>query len=178
LQELKEDSTATVIGAMIIAPLMTPILATTTALMMGNGVRAWRSLMLVGAGVLGVIVVAAALGIVAVHVVAFDTNSQITARVSPRLLDLIIALAAGTAGAFATSRDDIADSLSGVAISIALVPEGNRLRLYECKWNDDSGRPPKNVDRLKSRCLVKRTSVRSQPSRTRRRKHALATHSV
>ena len=108
-----EDSTATVIGAMIIAPLMTPILATTAALVMGSGPRAWRSVLLVAAGVLGVI---------AVHVVDFKTNSQITGRVSPRVVDLLVALAAGTAGAFATSRDDIADSIPGVAISIALVP--------------------------------------------------------
>ena len=117
-----EDSTATVIGAMIIAPLMTPILATTAALVMGNGPRAWSSLLLVVAGALGVIAVASALGAIAVHVVDFTTNSQITGRVSPRALDLIVALAAGTAGAFATSRDDVADSIPGVAISIALVP--------------------------------------------------------
>ena len=116
------DSTATVIGAMIIAPLMTPIVAATAALMMGNGHRAWRSLLLVAAGVLGVIIVAALIGILAIHMVDFNTNSQIAARVSPRLLDLIIALAAGMAGAFAMSRDDVADSLPGVAISIALVP--------------------------------------------------------
>ena len=46
-QGVIEDSTATVIGAMIIAPLMTPIIATTAALMMGNAHRAWKSLILV-----------------------------------------------------------------------------------------------------------------------------------
>lgn len=117
-----EDSTATVIGAMIIAPLMTPILATTAALVMGNAARAWRSLLLVLAGALGVIAVAALLGVMALHVVDFHGNSQITGRVAPRILDLIIALAAGTAGAFAISREDVADSIPGVAISIALVP--------------------------------------------------------
>ena len=117
-----EDSTATVIGAKIIAPLMTPNLAKTAALVMGNGPRAWRSFLLVVAGALGAIAVAAALGVIAVHVVDFKTNSQITGRVAPRALDLLVALAAGTAGAFATSRDDIADSIPGVAISIALVP--------------------------------------------------------
>lgn len=117
-----EDSTATVIGAMIIAPLMTPILATTAAIVMGNASRAWRSFLLVVVGATGVIALAWLLGTVGVHVVDFHGNSQITSRVSPRLLDLIVALAAGTAGAFATSRDDVADSLPGVAISIALVP--------------------------------------------------------
>ncbi len=117
-----EDSTATVIGAMIIAPLMTPILATTAAIVMGNASRAWGSFLLVVAGATGVIALAWLLGAAAVHVVDFHSNSQITGRVSPRLLDLVVALAAGTAGAFATSRDDVADSLPGVAISIALVP--------------------------------------------------------
>ena len=116
------DSTATVIGAMLIAPLMTPILATTAALVMGNAARAWRSLLLVLAGALGVIAVAALLGAVELHIVDFDGNSQITGRVAPRVLDLVVALAAGTAGAFAISREDIADSIPGVAISIALVP--------------------------------------------------------
>ncbi len=49
------DSTATVIGAMIIAPLMTPIMATAAALIMGNMRRAIYSLLLVAAGVTAVI---------------------------------------------------------------------------------------------------------------------------
>mgnify|MGYP001814100228 FL=1 len=136
-----EDSTATVIGAMIIAPLMTPILATTAALVMGNGPRAWRSFFLVVAGALGVIALAAALGAVAVHVVDFTTNSQITGRVAPRALDLVVALAAGTAGAFATSRDDVADSIPGVAISIALVPPlcVVGISLAAAEWTDAWG---------------------------------------
>ena len=121
-QGVISDSTATVIGAMIIAPLMNPIVATTAALMMGSGQRAWNAFMLVVLGTISVIIVSAAFGSLALHVLDFDTNAQITARVAPRVLDLIIALAAGAAGAFAISRDDIADSLPGVAISIALVP--------------------------------------------------------
>lgn len=116
------DSTATVIGAMLIAPLMIPIVATTAALVMGNSQRAFRSILLVLAGTLGVIIVSAAIGSLGLHVIDFDTNFQITARVVPRMLDLMIALAAGTAGAYAISRKEIADSIPGVAIAIALVP--------------------------------------------------------
>ena len=50
------------------------------------------------------------------------TNSQVASRVSPTLVDLMIALAAGGAGAFALSRPDVSDSLPGVAVAIALVP--------------------------------------------------------
>ena len=116
------DSTATVIGAMLIAPLMTPIVATTAALVMGRARRAWHSLALVAAGVLGVILVSMVISLLTIQVLNFETNTQITSRVSPITTDLIVALAAGAAGAFAMSRNDVADSLPGVAISIALVP--------------------------------------------------------
>jgi uncharacterized hydrophobic protein (TIGR00271 family) len=116
------DSTATVIGAMIIAPLMTPIMATAAALVMGQMGRAGRSLLLVIIGVLGVIGVAWLLGTLYTGVISFDSNSQILSRISPRVLDLIAALASGAAGAFCMARDDISDSLPGVAISISLVP--------------------------------------------------------
>jgi len=118
------DSTATVIGAMIIAPLMTPIMATAAAIVMGKMDWSLRSLLLVVLGVLLVIITSLLIGALvnAVSFISFTQNSQITSRISPRLTDLCIALASGAAGAFAMSRDDIADSLPGVAISISLVP--------------------------------------------------------
>jgi len=116
------DSTATVIGAMIIAPLMTPIMATAAGVAMGRLDRAVRALLTVGAGVTGVIALSWLIGALYTGVISYDGNTQIIARVSPRLLDLIVALASGVAGAFAMSREDVADSLPGVAISISLVP--------------------------------------------------------
>jgi len=116
------DSTATVIGAMIIAPLMTPIMATAAALVTGQMGRAGRSLLLVAVGVLIVIGLAWLFGSIYTGVLQFDTNSQVLARISPRMLDLVAALASGAAGAFCMSREDISDSLPGVAISISLVP--------------------------------------------------------
>ncbi len=117
-----KDSTATVIGAMIIAPLMVPIVAAAAALVMGDLNRAGRALLVVAAGVSGVILVAFVSGAIHPIFISFSTNSQIVGRVSPSLGDLFIALASGVAGAFAVSRDDVADSLPGVAISISLVP--------------------------------------------------------
>jgi uncharacterized hydrophobic protein (TIGR00271 family) len=117
------DSTATVIGAMIIAPLMRPIMAATAGLVMGNLKRAGFSFLIVIAGVVGVIGLSFLLTEITItRVISFDTNSQLSGRISPRLLDLYVALAAGAAGAFALSRDDVADSLPGVAMAIALVP--------------------------------------------------------
>ncbi|MFN2247949.1 MAG: TIGR00341 family protein [Candidatus Promineifilaceae bacterium] len=116
------DSTATVIGAMIIAPLMTPIMATTTGIITGNMTRALNRFLLVVGGVFVVIALSMVMGALYQGVISFSDNSQITSRISPRMIDLVAALASGAAGAFCLSRDDIADSLPGVAISISLVP--------------------------------------------------------
>lgn len=116
------DSTATVIGAMIVAPLMTPIMATTAALTMGQATRAARALALVALGVICVIGLSALLGWLYQGVIDFRNNPQILGRVSPTVVDLIAALASGAAGAFCMSREDISDSLAGVAIAISLVP--------------------------------------------------------
>ena len=88
-----------------------------------NRILTIRSGLIVTAGVAGVSGVSWILTTLNVTaVISFDTNSQITGRISPRLIDLYAALASGAAGAFAMSREDIADSLPGVAISISLVP--------------------------------------------------------
>ena len=119
------DSVATVIGAMIIAPLMRPIMAVTAGFVMGDLKRAGRSLWIVIISVVGVIGLSwllAELSIVTVPIISFQSNSQIAGRVSPRLIDLYAAMWSGAAAAFAMSRKDVADSLPGAAIAIALVP--------------------------------------------------------
>jgi uncharacterized hydrophobic protein (TIGR00271 family) len=131
------DSTATVIGAMIIAPLMTPIVATTAALVMGQARLALHSILIVVAGVIIVVALSAIIGLITFNVISVTTNSQIASRVAPNLDDLIVALAAGTAAAFAYSRADVADSLPGVAIAIALVPPLSvvGITLSQGEWN-------------------------------------------
>ena len=116
------DSTATVIGAMIVAPLMTPIMASALAIVTGDIDHLWRSLLLVGLGVVTAIGLAFAMAWLSIGTPDPDSNSQIVARTSPRTIDLIVALASGAAGAFALSRRSVADALPGVAIAISLVP--------------------------------------------------------
>ncbi len=117
-----QDSTAVVIGAMLVAPLMTPILGLAAALVNGWARRLVRSLLLVLGGAVASVVLAMALSTWLPAALAFDTNSQITSRVSPNLLDLLIAVAAGAAGAFATVTTRVSSSIAGVAIAVALVP--------------------------------------------------------
>jgi uncharacterized hydrophobic protein (TIGR00271 family) len=116
-------STATVIGAMIVAPLMGPIMATTAAVVMGSSQRALRAFGLTIAGIVTVIIAAYLLSWVVPDVtISFSSNGEITSRINPGLYALLTALGAGAAGAFITSRAEIADSMGGVAIAISLVP--------------------------------------------------------
>lgn len=116
------DSTATVIGAMIVAPLMTPILGSALALVLADRSQVVRCVLLVLGGALAVIAVGMLLGWIVAPPDAFASNSQVASRISPRLIDLLAALATGTVGAFALVRADISDTLPGVAIAISLVP--------------------------------------------------------
>ena len=116
------DSTATVIGAMIVAPLMTPIIGTALAIVLADRRNMLRSLLLVMAGAATVVVIAFAIGLIVQVDVTAATNAQVSGRVSPRLIDLLAALATGVVGAFALVRSDISDTLPGVAIAISLVP--------------------------------------------------------
>jgi uncharacterized hydrophobic protein (TIGR00271 family) len=113
------DSTATVIGAMIIAPLSTPI--------MGIALEAVKrerngSVVYVSLGVLVVVGIGAAFSLILPSTYDLLGNSQIASRVSPNLIDLVAALATGLAGAVALARRDVSAVLPGVAIAISLVP--------------------------------------------------------
>ncbi|MEM9513639.1 MAG: TIGR00341 family protein [Actinomycetota bacterium] len=116
------DSTAVVIGAMLIAPLMTPLMAIAISIVMGWPNRLLRSALIALAGVLLVITIGLALGELGPVTIDATTNSQILSRSSPTILDLVIAIAAGAAGAYGLSRPDVSDALPGVAIAISLVP--------------------------------------------------------
>ncbi|MEU2914361.1 TIGR00341 family protein [Streptomyces massasporeus] len=113
------DSTATVIGAMIIAPLATPIMG----IALGSVQRrrtgaAWTVLFACSL----VIVMGMLFSTVLPGDYDLLSNSQIASRTSPGLMDLVAALATGLAGAVALARRDVAAVLPGVAIAISLVP--------------------------------------------------------
>jgi uncharacterized hydrophobic protein (TIGR00271 family) len=116
------DSTATVIGAMIVAPLMIPILGTVLAVVLADRNNLLRSLTLLITGALAVVAIAWLIGIITDVPVNAATNTQVASRVTPRLIDLIAALATGAVGSIALAREDISDTLPGVAIAISLVP--------------------------------------------------------
>jgi uncharacterized hydrophobic protein (TIGR00271 family) len=117
------DSTATVIGAMIIAPLSTPIMGIALGLTRGSSKLVLHSVLFVLGGLVVVVVIGAATSaILPASSSALVGNSQITGRTSPGVYDLLTALATGFAGSIALARRDVAAILPGVAIAISLVP--------------------------------------------------------
>lgn len=116
------DSTATVIGAMIVAPLAIPIQGVAAAIAFGEGRALLHSGVTLASAIAFVIGLGALLAWVLPELVPLTSNSQITGRVSPTIIDLVAASGAGLAGAVAMARRDIGDILPGVAIAISLVP--------------------------------------------------------
>ena len=115
------DSTASIIGAMIIAPLMGPIVGIALGIVTGSPPRAMRSLLVAIYGIVLAILVSVAIGSW-LATPTLTVTPQIVARTAPTILDLVIALASGAAGAYGASNRKVSDALAGVAISISLVP--------------------------------------------------------
>lgn len=114
-------STAVVIGAMMIAPLMAPIMGMSASITMGWGGRLTSTTLLVAGSVVGSVALAWAL---ARFIPLANTGlpSELLSRSSPDIRDLVVALAAGAAGSYATVRKDVSGALPGVAVAVALVP--------------------------------------------------------
>lgn len=116
------DSVAVVIGAMIVAPLMTPILGVALGLVLADHRKLTRSVLLVLAGAAAVVAIGAVISVAFAPPDGYLSNTQVASRISPSLVDLLAALATGLVGAFALVRSDISDTIPGVAIAISLVP--------------------------------------------------------
>jgi uncharacterized hydrophobic protein (TIGR00271 family) len=117
------DSAAVVIGAMLVAPLMTPVLGVAAALVMGWPRRLTLSALQVAAATAGSIALAWLLAVwVPSGVFAILPSEQLLARTEPTVLDLGIALAAGAAGAYVLVHKEEVSALPGVAVAVALVP--------------------------------------------------------
>lgn len=116
---LLADSTAVVIGAMVVAPLMSPLMSLAGALTLTRPVKIAEHAVVVAGGSLLAIVTGVAVSWI---VPGTATTAELMARTSPQLTDLGIALAAGAAGAYVTVRPTALGALPGVAIAVALVP--------------------------------------------------------
>lgn len=116
---LLQNSAAVIIGAMLVAPLMSPLMAFSVALTQGH-LRLMRTA--IGTTMAGV-VMGLAVAVLGGSIMPLDVaTTEMLARGEPSLLDMGVALASGAVGAYAMARRDIPSALAGVAIAAALVP--------------------------------------------------------
>lgn len=113
------NSPAVVIGAMLVAPLMSPIIGTGLAIVMGDTRFLKLTLGAVTRGMILAILVSFLAGMFAI---GRPPSHEILARTQPTLFDLAIAVFSGMAAAYALSFSQAAGALPGVAIAAALVP--------------------------------------------------------
>lgn len=116
---LLQDSAAVVIGSMLLAPLMTPMIACGLAIAQANMKLGRRSTASIFVGFLLTLAISFVLGIVTP---GNEITAQISARGNPSILDLLVALFSAAAAAYALARPSIIGAVAGVAIATALVP--------------------------------------------------------
>lgn len=116
---LLSNSTAVIIGAMIIAPLMLPIRGLAFGALEGNVFLFRKGLISVTVGTLLSVLLAWGLGLL-IGLPSF--GNEVLSRSQPTLLDLGIAIAAGGISGYAKVQPKISESLAGTAIAVALMP--------------------------------------------------------
>ncbi|MEM7475909.1 MAG: DUF389 domain-containing protein [Planctomycetota bacterium] len=128
---LLQNSAAVIIGAMLVAPLMTPILGAGLSIAHGNQPLFWRSLKTITLGFVAALVTSLCFGLLVRFVVPTILNyedgsihftEEMWSRTHPTAIDFLVGLVGGSAAAFARTRMHLADALAGAAIAAALVP--------------------------------------------------------
>ena len=116
---LVANSAAVIIGAMLVAPLMTPLFGISMGLVRGEPRLLGRALRAEVVGVFLGLGLAALFGTLPL---ALEVTPEMLSRTQPNLLDLLVAVLAGFAGAFAMIDERLSPTLPGVAIATAIVP--------------------------------------------------------
>jgi uncharacterized hydrophobic protein (TIGR00271 family) len=113
------SSTSVLVGAMLLAPLMAPIISLAMGLLRRDKVLLQKSSIKITIGVVIALMAAALISLLFPHK---PITPEMEARLNPTVLDLAVAIIAGIAGAYTKSFKEIMQSLAGVAIAVALVP--------------------------------------------------------
>lgn len=120
------DNASIIIGSMLIAPILSPILSLALGVTLADNKLISRS----GYTVLKSVAYSIGLSALATWVLwnftpgdfASVYNSEILSRIEPNIVYLFVAIIAGLATAFARVKPEISETLPGTAIAVALVP--------------------------------------------------------
>ena len=113
------NSSSVIIGAMLLAPLMQPIVSLSMGVLRQDTTLEITGAKTILIGVLAVLFTAA---LIALLTPIERLTSEMAGRLSPTILDMFVAIVSGAAAAYAKSDEKILGSLAGVAIAVALVP--------------------------------------------------------
>jgi len=113
------NSSSVIIGAMLLAPLMQPIVSLSMGVLRQDTTLEINGARTITIGVIAVLLTAA---LIALFIPIEKLSSEMAGRLSPTILDLFVAMVSGAAAAYAKSNEKILGSLAGVAIAVALVP--------------------------------------------------------
>ena len=113
------NSSSVIIGAMLLAPLMQPIISLSMGVLRQDSALLLSGTKTIAVGVLVVVMTAA---LTALLTPIARLTPEMAGRLSPTILDLFIAIVSGIAAAYVKSNEKILSSLAGVAIAVALVP--------------------------------------------------------
>ncbi len=116
---LNMDSQAVIIGAMLISPLMSPILGIGLSVGINDKEMLKKALIHFGIAI-GIAIITSTIYF---YLSPFnETGPEIQSRTQPTFLDVIIAFFGGIAGIISIARKDISTTIPGVAIATALMP--------------------------------------------------------
>lgn len=113
------DNTSIVIGGMLVAPIMSPILSIAMSVVMADFKLLMQSLKIMG---ISVLIVGIITTLVALSTVNLVPTNEILSRAQSSLAYFIVAIAAGIAAAFAFARPKLSEAIPGIAVTVALLP--------------------------------------------------------
>lgn len=113
------NSAPVIIGAMVLAPLMSPIVSFSMGIIRNDGSLISKSAKTLFIGISMAILFSC---LFTLTMPLKEITPEMQSRLHPNLLDLMVAVFSGIAGAYAASKEEVAKSLAGVAIAVALVP--------------------------------------------------------
>lgn len=119
------NSAAVIIGAMLLAPLMSPIIGIGLASISGDTKLLKSSFFTLAVGAMLAVILATLMTLINNALPFYsmqELSAEITSRTHPTPVDMVIALAGGIAAAYALTEPDLSAALPGVAIATALMP--------------------------------------------------------
>lgn len=115
------DQVTIVIGSMLIAPVISPVVCFSLGVTLADFSILKKSLRTVGVSTLIAFLTGTTITLF-IDPLRFPINNEILSRTEPGMLYFLVAFVAGVAAAFAKAKENLSTTLPGVAISTALVP--------------------------------------------------------